>query len=253
MKIVAFIPARLESKRFPSKVLKPIYGLPMIEHVRRRALVSNAFDEVYIVTNSLIIKKKLKKFNPKIILTKKRHTNGTSRVSEISKKYKFDYATILFADEPFINPIHLKNIVNKIKKNKKNSIFNITTNIKNKDMNSPEVVKTMVDKNNNIKDYFRLSKKKLFYKISIKKSSGILIMKNKLIKDYKFLKIKKKEKTDKIEQFRFLENSIKIKSIFIKDIYPSINTKKELKDLLYLVRNDKKEIKLINKIKNFEY
>ena len=253
MKIVAFIPARLESKRFPNKVLKLIDGLPMIEHVRRRALLSNAFDKVYIVTNSLIIKKKLKKFNPKIIITKKRHTNGTSRVSEISKKHKFDYATILFADEPFINPIHLKNIVNKIPKNKKISIFNVTTNIKYRDMNSPEVVKTIVDKNGNIRDYFRLSKKKLFKKMLIKKSSGILIIKDNLIKNYKFLKIKNKEKIYKIEQFRFLENSLKIKSIFIKDIYPSVNTKKELKDLLCSVRNDKKEIKLKNKIKNFEY
>ena len=120
-------------------------------------------------------------------------------------------------------------------------------------MNSPEVVKTIVDKNGNIRDYFRLSKKKLFKKMLIKKSSGILIIKDNLIKNYKFLKIKNKEKIYKIEQFRFLENSLKIKSIFIKDIYPSVNTKKELKDLLCSVRNDKKEIKLKNKIKNFEY
>ena len=43
MKIVAFIPARLESKRFPNKVIKSIYNIPMIEHVRRRAIISGAF------------------------------------------------------------------------------------------------------------------------------------------------------------------------------------------------------------------
>ena len=56
-----------------------------------------------------------------------------------------------------------------------------------------------------------------------------------------------------MKQFRFLENNIKIKSVFIKNIYPSVNTKKELKDLLALVKKDKKENKTINKVKKFEY
>ena len=40
MKILGFIPVRLESKRFPNKVLFNIYGIPMFEHVRRRAILS---------------------------------------------------------------------------------------------------------------------------------------------------------------------------------------------------------------------
>ena len=87
----------------------------------------------------------------------------------------------------------------------------------------------------------------------IKKSSGILILDKKLIEKYKNLKTQLKEKKNKIEQFRFLENNIKIKSVFVKNIYPSVNTKKELKDLLALVKKDKKENKTINKVKKFEY
>ena len=56
MRILAFIPARLESKRFPNKILKLIYNIPMIEHVRRRAIMSGVFDDVLIVTNSDLIK-----------------------------------------------------------------------------------------------------------------------------------------------------------------------------------------------------
>ena len=125
--------------------------------------------------------------------------------------------------------------------------------MKKNDIFSGEVVKTKIDKKNDIKDYFRLSKKNIKDNNKIRKSSGVIILKNKLIKNYKFLKIKKKEKLNKIEQFRFLENNIKIKSIFIKNILPSVNTKKELIDLLSLIKNDKQEKKMINKIKNFEY
>lgn len=252
MKCVAFIPARLESKRFPNKIIKKIFGIPMVEHVRRRAIISKAFDDVYIVTNNLNLKKNLKKYFAKTILTKKRHLNGTSRISEIANKVKFDYAVILFGDEPFVNPNHLKTIVKKIKKEKKSSVFNITTNLKNKDLLSPEIVKTIIDKENYIKDYFRLSKIKIKKNLKLRKSSGVIILRKELINNYKYLKIKKKEKDNKIEQFRFLENRIKIKSIFVKNIYPSVNTRKELTHLLSLIKNDKKEKKMINKIKNFE-
>jgi 3-deoxy-manno-octulosonate cytidylyltransferase (CMP-KDO synthetase) len=46
MKIVAIIPARLASTRFPRKVLLLIHGLPMIEHVWRRALLCKMFSDV---------------------------------------------------------------------------------------------------------------------------------------------------------------------------------------------------------------
>jgi 3-deoxy-manno-octulosonate cytidylyltransferase (CMP-KDO synthetase) len=217
MKILAFIPARLESKRFPNKVIKSIYKIPMIEHVRRRAIMSGAFDDVYIVTNSKVIQKKLKKYNAKIILTKNKHFNGTSRVSEISKNYKFDYAFILFADEPFINPGKIFQCLKEIKNNKKVSVFNVVTNLKPGDVKSPVVVKTIQNNKGYITDYYRLSKKNII-KSKLKKSSGILIFKKELIDNYDSLNIEKREKKDKIEQFRLLENSKMIKKIIIFDL-----------------------------------
>ena len=71
MKILAFIPARLESKRYPNKILKNIFNYPMIEHVRRRADLSGVFERTFIVTNSNYLKKKLKKYSSDIIITKK--------------------------------------------------------------------------------------------------------------------------------------------------------------------------------------
>lgn len=50
MKIAAIIPARLASSRFPRKVLLPIEGLPMVEHVRRRALLCEDLSEVVVAT-----------------------------------------------------------------------------------------------------------------------------------------------------------------------------------------------------------
>ena len=50
MKVVGIIPAHLASVRFPKKILFDICGLPMIEHVRRRALLSKELDDVLVAT-----------------------------------------------------------------------------------------------------------------------------------------------------------------------------------------------------------
>ena len=60
MKLSAIIPARISSKRLPRKVLKKINDIPMIEHVRRKAISSNMFQEVKIVTSDLKIRKMYK-------------------------------------------------------------------------------------------------------------------------------------------------------------------------------------------------
>ena len=251
MNVLAFIPARLESKRFPNKVLKSINNIPMIEHVRRRALLSGVFKDVLVVTNSKLLKKKLKEYKAKVIITKKRHVSGTSRISEISKNYEFDYGCILFADEPFINPSKLSICLKKLRANKKEKVFNLTTDLKLGDLESNQVVKTVKDEKGYIVNYFRKLNKNNFQK-NITKSSGILIFKKDLIDNYNKLKIGKKEKKLNIEQFKILENNIKIKSIFISNIYPSINTKKEFNNLLSLIYKNKKEVEILERVIKFE-
>lgn len=251
MRVLAFIPARLESRRYPNKVIKPLFNIPMIEHVRRRVILAKVFNDVLIVTNSKILKNKLSNYKSKVILTRNKHSNGTSRIAEISKKFKFDYACIIFADEPFISPIKLSKCILQLKKNNV-EVINVITNLKENDLNSNEIVKTVTDKNNNILNYFRKSKKK-YPKNVINKSSGILVFKKNIIDNYKKLKVGKNEKKYQIEQLRLLENNIKIKSFFIKNIYPSVNTKQEQEKLLSLVSKDKNEMKTLKMVKNFEY
>ena len=72
MKSIAFIPARLESKRLPKKILKNLFGLPMIEHVRRRAVLSGVFYKVYVVTNNKTVKKIVESNGGNVLLTKKK-------------------------------------------------------------------------------------------------------------------------------------------------------------------------------------
>ena len=59
MRVLGFIPARLESKRYPNKLIKNIFDFPMVENVRRRVKISGVFNKIFVVTNSKKLKKNL--------------------------------------------------------------------------------------------------------------------------------------------------------------------------------------------------
>ena len=253
MKLIVFIPARMESKRLPNKITKKIFDMPMIEHVVKRAKYSKCFDKIVVVSNNKKIKNILKKKYYKIIFSKKKHVNGTSRVSEVSKNFNYKLALILFADEPFIDPKKIKLIIKKLNYVSNYDVINIVTNLSGKDMYSREVIKCMINKNEYIKDYFRKRKTILNTSYKIYKSSGILIFKKDILDNFKKLKKSDKETKFKIEQFRFLENNLKVKSIFIPNLLPSINTQKELNDIIKLIMSKPKEAALVKKLQSYEY
>ena len=89
MKFVALIPARLNSKRLPNKVLHLFKGLPMIEHIRRRVLLVGLFKEVLVITGDKKIAQIITKNKGKVFINKKRHTSGTSRCAELARKISF--------------------------------------------------------------------------------------------------------------------------------------------------------------------
>ena len=74
-RIIAVIPAHLNSVRLPGKVMLDIFNIPMIEQVRRRVKLSKHLDDVIVATNSVSVKKLIEKNNGKVIYTRRKHMN----------------------------------------------------------------------------------------------------------------------------------------------------------------------------------
>ncbi|MBU2266409.1 MAG: NTP transferase domain-containing protein, partial [Candidatus Omnitrophica bacterium] len=103
-KIAAVIPARMASSRFPGKPLVDILGLPMIEHVRRRALLSEIFNDVYVATCDNEIKETVERYGGKAVMTADTHQRCTDRIEEAAEKLDVDIVVIISGDEPLIDP-----------------------------------------------------------------------------------------------------------------------------------------------------
>ena len=82
----------------------------MLEHVRRRALQSNLLKDIYIATGDREIIDTMRKFGAKIIITKKKHNNGTTRVAEALEKVNSTHVILIQGDEPLLNPNYIDKI-----------------------------------------------------------------------------------------------------------------------------------------------
>lgn len=117
MKIVAVIPARYQSSRFPGKPLIDINGKPMIWWVYNEAKKVEDFDDVIVATESEMVKKECEKFGMKCMITSDTHPTGTDRVAEVAQKVSADIYCIIMGDEPMIRAEDERILISKIKDN----------------------------------------------------------------------------------------------------------------------------------------
>ena len=107
MKIVACIPARFGSTRFPGKVLAKDTGKFLIQHVYEQACQAKLIDRVIIATDDRRIVDAAKSFGAECVLTSAKHKSGTDRIAEAVADINADIVVNLQADEPEIDPANI--------------------------------------------------------------------------------------------------------------------------------------------------
>lgn len=116
--IVAIIPARFGSTRFPGKPLAIVGGVPMIERVVRRVNSSEVVDRAVVATDDVRIKKAVEAFGGEVVMTSVDCENGTIRCHNALKQLTPSPDAIINVqgDEPFVHPEQLKSLVDLIRK-----------------------------------------------------------------------------------------------------------------------------------------
>ncbi len=145
MKILAIIPARYDSTRFPGKPLVDIKGTSMIQRVYQQAKKCKSFSDVMVATDDERIFSHVESFGGKVMMTKKEHTSGTDRCAEVLAKMTEAYDAVINVqgDEPFIQPEQLEQVIACFK-NEKTEIATLVKKISTTDdllnINLPKVV-----------------------------------------------------------------------------------------------------------------
>ena len=228
MKVIAIIPARFDSTRFPGKPLAKLGNKFIIQHVYEQAQKSGLFAEVIVGTDDQRIFEAVDGFGGRVTLTSKKHKSGTDRVAEVCDKMPFckdaDVIINVQGDEPFISEEPLRKLINAFEDSKvmvASLMHEIT-----KDIEDPNVVKVVCDENDNALNFSRTpipeSRTPNF------KHIGVYAFRRKTLFEFVELPESNLEKIEKLEQLRLLENGYKIKMVLTSYKGIGIDTPQDL-------------------------
>ena len=244
------IPARLDSERLPGKVLKDFLGMPMIEHVWRRAQLTNPLLETVIAADSSEIKKTAEKFGANCILTSKDHKNGLSRVGEVANVLRWDHYIVLQADEILIEPESLNLLARTTLSNSKYQFFNLITKLeKLEEIGDVNIVKCIIRENNSIITMARKSNSiapELQQMEYTNKICGVYSCSKNLLNELVNTPWQRIERSESIEQMRVIEIGQDILGVSINKNFPSVNTTNEAVLVLNQLLNNDTQISILN-------
>ena len=230
MKIVAIIPARYNSKRYPGKLMKQLDGESIIATTYRKAVSMGLFDEVWVATDSDSINQEIKNLQGNVIITGI-HSCGTDRIAEANLTIKGDIIINIQGDEPFIDKENIEPILKVFLKEENVETISLMAPItREEDVKNINCVKVIVD-NYDYAIYF--SRSTIPYStdnpiMSYYKHIGIYGFRKKALNNFFQLKRSTLESAESLEQLRLISEGKKIKMIISNYNGISIDTKEDL-------------------------
>src|SRR6185503_9929369 len=147
-RLVAIIPARMGSSRFPGKPLAPLLGRPMIEHVLRRAEMCTQLNAVYVATCDEEIKNVVERLGGRVIMTSPRHERASDRVAEAAEHIEADIVVMVQGDEPMITPAMIDAAVTPLLEDRSIECVNLVHRITNEqEYLDPNTIKVVANLN----------------------------------------------------------------------------------------------------------
>lgn len=245
MKCIGIIPARYESTRFPGKPLIDIDGQSMIQFVYENSKKSSSLDTVIVATDDRRIFNHVKSFGGEVLMTSKEHQSGTDRCAEViqilsKSENNFDVVINIQGDEPFLDPSQIELLINCFKENGKIQIATLVKKIEQSDeLFNPNIVKAVIGINGDA-IYFSRSpipfvrdekQNKWLEKSNYLKHIGIYGYRTNILMQITKLDKTALEKSENLEQLRWLENGYIIKTNLTSIENTAIDTPDDLKKL----------------------
>ncbi len=234
MKIIAVIPARYASTRFPAKLMQDLGGKTVITRTYQAAIATQLFDDVFVVTDSDLIFDEIVSHGGKAIRSIKEHESGSDRIAEAIANLEVDIVVNVQGDEPFIDRDSLAKVIEVFRNDteKKVDLASLMREITNEtDINNPNNVKVVVDQNE-FALYFSRSvipyPREKNVGVRYFQHIGIYAFRKQALLDFYQLPMMPLEASEKLEQLRYLEFGKRIKMVETTHVSIGIDTPEDL-------------------------
>jgi 3-deoxy-manno-octulosonate cytidylyltransferase (CMP-KDO synthetase) len=211
MKAIAVIPARLASTRLPRKMLREIAGQLLIARVYEGVRSSPLLDDVIVATDSDKIMQVCRQAGWNARMTSPAHRSGTERVHEISETVAADVYVNVQGDEAMTRAEHIAALLD-VMRDPMVQVGTLKTSASPEDINNPNAVKVVTD---------AAGKALYFSRATIPfdrdgtspnyfKHLGFYAYRKAALDRFCGLPESSLERSERLEQLRFLENGISI-------------------------------------------
>jgi 3-deoxy-manno-octulosonate cytidylyltransferase (CMP-KDO synthetase) len=253
MAIVAVIPARYHSSRFPGKPLADIRGKPMVQHVYERARASVLLDDVMVATDDVRIADTVRKFGGKIVMTSPGHRTGSERVAEVAEGIGAEIIANIQGDEPLIRGEIIDEAIRPLVRDRSIQISTLKRPLTQvSDWFNPNVVKVVTDRegfalyfsrspipffrDEPLSDRQVLASKEEHGTVSLPSGPlyghiGLYVYRRSLLLSIRQMEPTPLERAEGLEQLRLLENGFRIK-VIQTDYHPvGVDTPEDLQEV----------------------
>lgn len=252
MNIIAIIPARMASSRFPGKPLAKIKGIPMIGHVYYRSKMCERLDEVYVATCDEEIMDYINSIGGKAVMTADTHERASDRAAEAllkiesELKRKVDIVVMVQGDEPMLYPKMIEDAVKPFNDDS-TKVVNLMAKMKTEEEQlDPNEVKVVTDQYNNALYFSREaipSSKKYGSEVDVYKQVCIIPFRRDFLIEFNKLTPTPLEIIESIDMLRVLEHGFQVKMVNTDYQTYSVDTREDLMRVEELMKNDELEKK----------
>ena len=214
--VVAVLPARWGSTRFPGKALHPIAGRPLIQHVWERCQRAKKLAGVIVATDDMRIAEVAFDFGAEVAMTSPTHKSGTDRVAEVARKLRgVSHVINVQGDEPMISPRLIDQLAGTLLAEPRLDMITAASRFTpGEDVTNPNVVKVVMDQESNALYFSRAPIPHSRDGISLAphyRHQGIYGYALPLLLKFVKWKPTRLEQTEQLEQLRALEHGVRIR------------------------------------------
>ena len=242
-KVVAVIPARMGSSRFPGKPLAPILGLPMVEHVRLRVAMCKSLDGTYVATCDQEIYEAIEGFGGQAVMTSDVHQRASDRVAEVAENMDADIFVLVQGDEPMTMPEMIDRAVAPMLEDPTIQCVNLAKRIESaNEWNDPNTIKVVTDLSSDALYFSRqpIPTDRILGQegIPLLKQVCIIPFRRDTLLEYARLDPTPLEEAESVDMMRFLEHGYKVRMVETEFDTYAVDTPQDLVRVEEIMRAD---------------
>jgi 3-deoxy-manno-octulosonate cytidylyltransferase (CMP-KDO synthetase) len=242
-RIIAIIPARMASTRFPGKPLAPLLGRPMVEHVFRRAAMCAELDAVYVATCDEEIRAAVAGFGGLALMTSAAHERASDRVAEAAEQVEADIVVMIQGDEPMITPDMIRAAVSPMLRDPSIACVNLARRIvRPEDYTDRNTIKVVMNVEGNALYFSRAPIPNADFgsdeRPPVFKQVCVIPFRREALREFARLPPTPLERAESIDMLRLIEHGGRVRLVETEAETHAVDTAEDLRAVEALMRDD---------------